>query len=205
MCSATGCDGFAITGFPIRTSPDRRLYTAPRGFSQCPTSFIGTWRLGIHRKLLVASLRDAEKSKLFASCYLSFLRLLPYSFGKVLRHQPPPTVARSVLRPPQSAAQLSLQPRLSTNEPGSPAGSSSRQSAFPSMNFTMRIISNFFPSVLSKDLAPSGDEGTRTPDIRLAKAALSQLSYIPEREQGHLLYGPEWIRTTDPCVISTVL
>ena len=25
----------------------------------------------------------------------------------------------------------------------------------------------------------SGDEGLRTPDIRLAKAALSQLSYIP--------------------------
>ena len=25
----------------------------------------------------------------------------------------------------------------------------------------------------------SGDEGARTPDIRLAKAALSQLSYIP--------------------------
>ena len=28
-------------------------------------------------------------------------------------------------------------------------------------------------------LKPSGDEGTRTPGIRLAKAALSQLSYIP--------------------------
>ena len=27
--------------------------------------------------------------------------------------------------------------------------------------------------------APGGDEGARTPDIRLAKAALSQLSYIP--------------------------
>ena len=25
----------------------------------------------------------------------------------------------------------------------------------------------------------SGDEGTRTPDLRLAKAPLSQLSYIP--------------------------
>ena len=28
---------------------------------------------------------------------------------------------------------------------------------------------------------PGGDDGTRTRDIRLAKAALSQLSYIPER------------------------
>ena len=47
-----------------------------------------------------------------------------------------------------------------------------------------------------------GDEGTRTPDIRLAKAALSQLSYIPWFWQG---CGPDWIRTSDPCVISTVL
>ena len=46
--------GFAAVGFPIRISSDRRLYTAPRGFSQCPTSFIGTYRQGIHRKLLVA-------------------------------------------------------------------------------------------------------------------------------------------------------
>jgi hypothetical protein len=44
----------AAVGFPIRRSPDQRLYTAPRGLSQCPTSFIGTWRQGIHRKLLVA-------------------------------------------------------------------------------------------------------------------------------------------------------
>jgi hypothetical protein len=29
------------------------------------------------------------------------------------------------------------------------------------------------------DAPLSGDEGARTPDIRLAKAALSQLSYIP--------------------------
>ena len=27
-----------------------------------------------------------------------------------------------------------------------------------------------------------GDEGTRTPDLRLAKAPLSQLSYIPARD-----------------------
>ena len=47
----------------------------------------------------------------------------------------------------------------------------------------------------------SGDEGTRTPDPRLAKAVLSQLSYIPKLGGS----GPDWIRTSDPCVISTVL
>ena len=54
MCSGKRCHWFAMAGFPIRTSPDQRLYTATRGFSQCPTSFFGTWRLGILRKLLVA-------------------------------------------------------------------------------------------------------------------------------------------------------
>ncbi len=55
----------ACVGFPIRTPPDRSLYTAPRGFSQCPASFFGVWRQGIHRKPFVASFRDAESSTLF--------------------------------------------------------------------------------------------------------------------------------------------
>ena len=71
--------------------------------------------------------------------------------------------------------------------------------------------------------AASGDEGTRTPDFRLAKAALSQLSYIPvlkfmrssvtfqnsttlkHSTPDYALNGPDRIRTCDPCVISTVL
>src|SRR5512137_459381 len=47
----------------------KRLFTASRGLSQCPTSLIGTWRQGIHRKLLVASPRDAEKLMLFEMHY----------------------------------------------------------------------------------------------------------------------------------------
>ena len=66
MCSTSGHCWFATVGFPIRRSSDQRLYTASRGLSQCPTSFVGTWRQGIHRKLLVASPRDAEKLILFA-------------------------------------------------------------------------------------------------------------------------------------------
>ena len=48
----------------------------PRGLSQCPTSFIGIWRQGIHRKPLVASPRDAENLLLFnylLSAYKYFL------------------------------------------------------------------------------------------------------------------------------------
>src|SRR5256886_7634904 len=35
-------------GCPIRTSPDRRLLAAPRSLSQLTTSFIASWRQGIH-------------------------------------------------------------------------------------------------------------------------------------------------------------
>ena len=70
-------------GFPIRISPDRRLFTAPRGFSQCPAAFIGTWRQGIHRKLLVASPRDAENSMLFL--LFVFGLLLSFFFCSVVK------------------------------------------------------------------------------------------------------------------------
>ena len=36
-------------GCPIRTSTDQRLLAAPHGFSQRATSFIASWRQGIHR------------------------------------------------------------------------------------------------------------------------------------------------------------
>ena len=36
-------------GCPIRTSADQRALASPRGFSQRATSFIASWRQGIHR------------------------------------------------------------------------------------------------------------------------------------------------------------
>ena len=90
MCSTRGFCGFAAVGFPIRKSSDQRLFTATRGLSQCPTSFFGTWCQGIHRKLLVASPRDAEKLILFGlhvfhvviHVFISY-----YSVGKVQSHR----------------------------------------------------------------------------------------------------------------------
>ena len=43
-------------GFPIRTSADQRSLASPRGFSQRATSFIASWRQGIHRTLLSRSI-----------------------------------------------------------------------------------------------------------------------------------------------------
>jgi hypothetical protein len=62
----SGCRWFAAAGFPIRKSSDHHLYTATRGLSQCPTSFIGVWRQGIHRVPLLTCSRDAEKSNFFS-------------------------------------------------------------------------------------------------------------------------------------------
>ena len=50
-----------------------RLFAAHRGFSQRPASFFGTWRLGIHRKPLVASACDTENLILFHAIFTNFL------------------------------------------------------------------------------------------------------------------------------------
>ena len=41
-------------GFPIRKSPDRSLFAAPRGLSQLVTSFFGSWCQGIRPMLFFA-------------------------------------------------------------------------------------------------------------------------------------------------------
>jgi hypothetical protein len=46
-----------------------------------------------------------------------------------------------------------------------------------------------------------GGERDRTDDLLLAKQALSQLSYTPDKATG----GSGWIRTIDPRLIKTVL
>ena len=43
-----------VPGFPIRTSMDQCLLTAPHGFSQLTTSFFGSWCQGILPVLLLA-------------------------------------------------------------------------------------------------------------------------------------------------------
>ena len=93
MCSTERSRWFAAVGFPIRISSDHSLYTAPRGFSQCPTSFFGIWRLGIHHKPFVASLRDAEISILLSSSSFYVCSTL-YSFIKVPT-SPSPALASS--------------------------------------------------------------------------------------------------------------
>ena len=49
LFDSTGSDwALPQPGFPIRTSPDQSLLATPRSFTQPATSFIGSWRQGIH-------------------------------------------------------------------------------------------------------------------------------------------------------------
>ncbi len=162
----------ARSGFPIRRSPDRSPHTAPRSLSQCSTSFIGTWRQGIHRAPLVAYARDAEKSAIFPSA----IRLLRCSTDRGPNRRSAGQLGRP--GPPQTSL-----PRPSTAKPlATDCGPALRRAAtrmanvLPPRSVPPPGRSRQMP-LLVRPL--SGDEGTRTPDFCFAKAALSQLSYIP--------------------------
>ena len=66
MCSGNSTRALTPGGFPhSEILGYKRLHTTPRGLSQCTTSFIGIWRQGIHRALLVAYTHDTENLKFF--------------------------------------------------------------------------------------------------------------------------------------------
>ena len=68
--------------------------------------------------------------------------------------------------------------------------------------FNDKLFINFFGFKRTKT---GGGEGDRTPDLMLAKHALSQLSYTPNFLQNYTSGGPNWDRTNDLRVISTAL
>ena len=72
-------------GFPIRTSPDRRSLTAPRGISSFATSFFGSWRLGILRALFV-TYPVAHRHSSFRSARFALRFVSPRTSGKAESH-----------------------------------------------------------------------------------------------------------------------
>ncbi len=50
---------------------------------------------------------------------------------------------------------------------------------------------------------PDGDEGIRTPDLRRAKAALFQLSYIPVQEKWAFLDSNQGPQSYQDCALTT--
>ena len=75
--------GYLAVGFPIRKSPDRSSFAAPRSLSQLITSFVGSWCQGIPLALLLAWSLDQliKKSPIIGSLsYVELCRLCFRSF-----------------------------------------------------------------------------------------------------------------------------
>ncbi len=213
-------------GCPIRRSPDHSLLAAPRGLSQPSTSFIGSWCQGIHRTPLLARRLDLSTSPsrqdqrslqknpcsgpgypcvlsvCICSTTLQFFRCV----NPEARHKKGPT---SVEPPRPRGKSSTLTMRLST--PAYGWSVSPRSSAFARQTTSIarpRIftISNLHTSAqVLCAFSGGGAEGIRTPDLRRAKAALSQLSYGPWIFPPAARSGPAWNRTRDLSLIRTAL
>lgn|GEM_PF-6744248 len=172
MCSARGCCGFATADFSIRKSPDQRLLTASRGLSQFPTSFIGVWRQGIHRKPLVASPRDAEKLILFLLAFGLQFYVIHYSVGKVLfavdQRAMLSTFVKGIARP-------STHIRFSNFDKATRLIAGPRKSvAIVSLQYSQKNADRqIFSFTALTTVRSCGDDGIRTRGLRLAKALLS--------------------------------
>ena len=70
-------------GFPIRKSPDQRIFAPPRSLSQLVTSFVGSWCQGIPLALFIAwPIRDMVLYSWIMQAITDYakLLLLPSSF-----------------------------------------------------------------------------------------------------------------------------
>ena len=76
-----------LLGFPIRKSPDQRVFASPRSLSQLITSFIAYWCQGIHRTPLVAW---SNSSCYISNIYKVYIRLLQLSNIIQLSKNTPP-------------------------------------------------------------------------------------------------------------------
>jgi hypothetical protein len=184
---------FIETGYPIRRSPAELARQQSEAYRSLATSFIGFQRLGIHRAPIVAwttsplpPQRGWGASGALPIRLLTCSRLaagLPCS-SSLGWGSPAPSVSNRKEAGPM-LADLPHAPDLYLT-----LGYSLVKSG-PSANLTS------FPVIFG------GAGGTRTPDFRLAKAALSQLSYGPTAP--HPSGGRWWTRTTDLGLIRTAL
>ena len=184
---------FIEAGCPIRRSPAELARQLTEAYRSLATSFFGFQHLGIHHAPVVAW----TTSPLPPQTRVGYLRCTLYSFVNVLpacrRASPPkfPWAGKSGIKESQS--------QRSRPDAGRPF-----HAPDPYLSLGYSIVK----SRPSAKITPSpvmfgGAGGTRTPDFRLAKAALSQLSYGPTglRCDG----GRWWTRTTDLGLIRTAL
>jgi hypothetical protein len=141
--------GFARPGCPIRRSTDS-LLPANRGLSQVTTSFIASRCQGIHRMPLVAWLKKPSIP-------------MPLAGHRGCKNNQALLSACCLCYPRIQLSKIRLQP-LTCGGCKTYLRSSHRRRPL---------------HVGGDSVSTSGDERDRTVDLRLAKPALSQLSYIP--------------------------
>ena len=159
-------------GFPIRKSSDQSSFAAPQGLSQRTTSFIASQRQGIHRMLLrhlitlMIDVRRSDPRIRPADLIRKTIAARTFRLGRLLAEH-----IRSRAR---------SRPRWSSGL-GSPTLGYVPSSRFqtPARGLRHGRIA-FDPGLLRSDRS-GGARRDRTDDLMLAKHALSQLSYGPER------------------------
>ena len=184
---------FIEAGCPIRRSPAELARQLTEAYRSLATSFFGFQHLGIHHAPVVAW----TTSPLPPQTRVGYLRCTPYSFVNVLpacrRASPPkfPWAGKSGIKESQSQR----------SQPDTGRPSACTRPLFIAWLFDCQEQafrqSHPFPVIFG------GAGGTRTPDFRLAKAALSQLSYGPTGLR--CCGGRWWTRTTDLGLIRTAL
>ena len=188
-------------GYPIRRPADQRALAPPRSFSQRATSFIASWRQGIHQmplpKRLIAkpvARRDKPRSQQ-VSHEDALLALEQHAAIRGWRPALPAILLESSHRR-MTATPLPRYSLFTLSKIKNLASSSKamRQTRVLTRSFA-RWLSTLFcirrsqrnsvaPAALDTNDAPrrsvvGGGERNRTDDLLLAKQALSQLSYTP--------------------------
>ena len=233
MDSAVGHLASPRWGCPIRTSADQSLLAAPRGLSQPSTSFIGSRCQGIHRAPLIARRLDRSihqagrinflffllylvlrtRSALFQAgrlCLLNYSAIGNVQFGPDTHNKGPTSVEPLWLHGRRRLHRLCACGLPVTDGPG-PFCSAADWPPRVAWHALARPADFHYINVAERS-ASGGAEGIRTPDLRRAKAALSQLSYGPAPAAPAACYGrrpagggPAWNRTRDLSLIRTAL
>ena len=178
----SGPDTLERVGFPIRTSADQRSLASPRGFSQRATSFIASWRQGIHRTPLSRSISHHHR---------------PHAGpNRAPRHEQTRNTKRLANTPanratPISQATLTSNPSslVKEHDGQTPSRRSGRTTVLEVPDTARRphrtsALSRRHPQPHHGIPAPtlagrSGGKRIRTDDPLLAKQVLYQLSYAP--------------------------
>ena len=161
-------DTLERVGFPIRKSADQRSLASPRGLSQRATSFIASWRQGIHRTPLIRSRPTPSPAHSTKPRLTAQLTVRTYS--------------QHLKRNSQLYAYATFLTKsliyLSMSMPTDPSLAAVCQRSRSSLSHHRRDA-HHNPGIIPWGCGGNGGDRVRTDDPLLAKQVLFQLSYAP--------------------------